>query len=49
VVESRDPTTHSRDIVGTLLITAGLGALTWGLIKTASHAWLSPYTLGFLG
>jgi EmrB/QacA subfamily drug resistance transporter len=49
VRESRDPTTHSLDIVGTVLITAGLGALTWGLIKTASHAWLSPYTLAFLG
>ena len=49
VRESRDATTHSLDIVGTILITAGLGALTWGLIKTASHAWLSPYTLGFLG
>src|SRR5207249_4953519 len=48
VVESRDSTTHSLDIMGTVLITAGLGALTWGLIKTASHAWLSPYTLGFL-
>jgi MFS family permease len=32
-----------------VLITAGLGSLTWGLIKTASHAWLSPYTLSFLG
>ncbi len=49
VRESRDSTTHSLDIVGTVLITAGLGALTWGLIKTASHSWLSPYTLAFLG
>ena len=48
VAESRDPTTHSLDIVGTVLITAGLGALTWGLIKTASHAWLGSYTLSFL-
>jgi EmrB/QacA subfamily drug resistance transporter len=48
VVESRDPSARSLDVVGTVLISAGLFALTWGLIKTASHAWLSGYTLGFL-
>ncbi len=48
VVESRDQKTHSLDVVGTALVTGGLFLLTWGLIKTASHAWLSVYTLGFL-
>jgi EmrB/QacA subfamily drug resistance transporter len=48
VVESRDPSAHSLDVVGTVLISAGLFALSWGLIKTATHAWLSPYTLSFL-
>ena len=48
VVESRDPTSHSLDIVGTLLVTSSLFLLTFGLIKTTSHAWLSAYTLSFL-
>ena len=48
VIESRDPSAHSLDIVGTVLISAGLFALTWGLIQTASHAWLGAYTLSFL-
>jgi EmrB/QacA subfamily drug resistance transporter len=48
VVESRDPTSHSLDIVGTVLVTTSLFLLTWGLIKTTSHAWLSAYTLSFL-
>ena len=33
---------------GTALITAGLGTLTWGLINTDTHSWLSAYTLAFL-
>jgi EmrB/QacA subfamily drug resistance transporter len=48
VIESRDPTSHSLDIVGTLLVTSSLFLLTFGLIKTTSHAWLSAYTLSFL-
>jgi EmrB/QacA subfamily drug resistance transporter len=48
VVESRDPSAHSLDIVGTVLISAGLFALTYGLIKTANHAWLGAYTLSFM-
>jgi EmrB/QacA subfamily drug resistance transporter len=48
VIESRDPSARSLDIVGTVLISAGLFLLTWGLIKTASHSWLGAYTLGFL-
>jgi EmrB/QacA subfamily drug resistance transporter len=48
VIESRDPGARRLDIVGTVLITSGLFLLTWGLIKTTDHAWLSLYTLGFL-
>ncbi len=49
VVESRDTTTQSLDLIGVVLVTAGLFSLTWGLIKTGSHSWTSPYILGFLG
>src|SRR5881227_836422 len=49
VVESRDPSARSLDIVGTVLISASLFSLTWGLIKTANHAWLGTYTLAFIG
>jgi EmrB/QacA subfamily drug resistance transporter len=48
VAESRDPNTRTLDVTGTVLITAGLFSLTWGLIKTTSHSWTSLYTLGFL-
>ena len=48
VSESRDPGTRSLDVPGTALITAGLGTLTWGLINTDTHSWLSTYTLAFL-
>jgi EmrB/QacA subfamily drug resistance transporter len=48
VIESRDPHAHKLDIVGTVLVTAALFLLTWGLIKTTDHPWLSAYTLSFL-
>lgn len=48
VRESRDTTTASLDIPGTGLITLGLLALVWALIKSSSHGWGSGYTLGFL-
>ena len=48
VIESRDPQARKLDLPGTVLVTGGLFALTWALIKTDSHAWLSTYTLGFL-
>jgi EmrB/QacA subfamily drug resistance transporter len=48
VAESRDPTARRLDLVGTVLVTASLFLLTWGLIKTTEHAWLSAYTLSFL-
>ena len=43
VAESRDPRATQLDIVGTVLVTAGLFALVFGLIQTNSHSWLSPY------
>jgi EmrB/QacA subfamily drug resistance transporter len=48
VAESSDTTTRNLDVPGTFLITAGLFSLNWGLINTAKHAWVSPYTLTFL-
>jgi EmrB/QacA subfamily drug resistance transporter len=48
VIESRDPNARTLDIVGTGLVTSALFLLTWGLIKTTDHPWLSAYTLTFL-
>jgi EmrB/QacA subfamily drug resistance transporter len=49
VAESRDTRTKSLDIVGTVLVTSGLFALTFGLIETNSRSWLSPEILALLG
>jgi EmrB/QacA subfamily drug resistance transporter len=49
VAESRDVTSQSLDVVGTVLVTSGLLALTYGLIKTNDHSWTSPLILGLLG
>jgi EmrB/QacA subfamily drug resistance transporter len=49
VAESRDTSTRSLDVLGTVLVTGALSSLTWGLIETNSHSWLSSYTLTFLG
>jgi EmrB/QacA subfamily drug resistance transporter len=48
VVESRDPKVRSFDILGTVLVTAGLFSLVWALIRTNSHSWQSAQTIGFL-
>jgi EmrB/QacA subfamily drug resistance transporter len=48
VQESRDPKARGFDIVGTVLVTAGLFSLVWGLIGTNSHSWTSGQTVGFL-
>jgi EmrB/QacA subfamily drug resistance transporter len=48
VQESKDPTARSFDVVGTLLVTGGLFALVWALIRTNSHSWQSGQTVGFL-
>ena len=49
VKESKDPTAKHLDLPGTTLVTGGLLALVWALIKSGSHSWGSAYTLGFLG
>ncbi len=49
VAESRDTRSKSLDVVGTVLITAGLFALTFGLIETNSRSWFSPEIMGLLG
>src|SRR4029079_6810396 len=48
VHESRDPNARRFDIVGTVLVTAGLFSLVWALIRTNSHSWSSPQTIGLL-
>ena len=48
VDESRDPKARTLDIPGTVLVTAGLFALVYGLIETNTHPWLSAFTLGWL-
>jgi EmrB/QacA subfamily drug resistance transporter len=48
VDESRDPGETRLDIPGTVLVTAGLFSLVYGLIETNTHAWLSAFTLGWL-
>jgi predicted MFS family arabinose efflux permease len=48
VAESRDPETHTIDVVGTVLVTGALFTLVWALIETTSHSWTSLYTIGFL-
>ncbi len=48
VDESRDTSTTSIDVVGTVLITAGLFLLTFGLIETNTHSWTSPFILSLL-
>jgi EmrB/QacA subfamily drug resistance transporter len=49
VDDSRDPTAKTLDIPGTVLVTGGLFALVYGLIKTNTHPWISGFTLGWLG
>ena len=49
VVESRDPTRQARSTSSAPCSSpAACSRSTWGLIKTDSHSWTSPYTLGFL-
>ncbi len=45
VLESRDPTVKSLDVVGTILVTVGLFGLVFALIGTSDHPWLAPATL----
>jgi MFS transporter, DHA2 family, methylenomycin A resistance protein len=45
VRESRDQGARSLDPVGTVLVTVGLFLLTFAVIETNVHHWLSTYTL----
>ena len=49
VRESSDSTVKSLDVVGTILVTAGLFGLTYALIGTSDSAWVSVRTLGLIG
>jgi EmrB/QacA subfamily drug resistance transporter len=49
VVESKDPASTKLDVIGTILVTGGLFALTFGLIKTTDHSWTSALVVGLLG
>jgi EmrB/QacA subfamily drug resistance transporter len=49
VRESRDPEARRLDPVGALLVASGLFLLTFAVIETNEHAWLSAYTLSLLG
>jgi EmrB/QacA subfamily drug resistance transporter len=50
VQESRDESGQvSTDIPGTLLITAAIGSLTYGLIEAGNRGWTDPLILTMLG
>lgn len=47
VRESRDTSgTVATDVPGTVLVTAAIGSLTWGLIEAGERGWTSPFVLG---
>jgi len=48
VRESRDETVRSLDVVGTLIVTAGLFLLTYGVIGANDHPWVSWNALGLI-
>jgi MFS transporter, DHA2 family, methylenomycin A resistance protein len=49
VRESRNPLARRLDPVGALLAAGGVLVLTYAVIETNQHAWLSASTLGLLG
>jgi EmrB/QacA subfamily drug resistance transporter len=46
--ESRDPHARRLDLLGALLISSALFCLTFALIETSAHGWLSTFTLSIL-
>src|SRR5262245_42433069 len=49
VRESRDTSgTVATDVPGTVLITAAVGSLTWGLIQAGDRGWTDTYIVGAL-
>jgi EmrB/QacA subfamily drug resistance transporter len=50
VRESRDTSgTVATDIPGTVLVTAAIASLTWGLIEAGDRGWTSPFVIATLG
>lgn len=50
VRESRDTSgTVATDIPGTVLVTAAIASLTWGLIEAGDRGWSSPFVMATLG
>ena len=50
VRESRDTSgTVATDIPGTVLVTAAIASLTWGLIEAGERGWTSPFVIATLG
>jgi MFS transporter, DHA2 family, methylenomycin A resistance protein len=49
VAESRDPHARGLDPLGAVLIALALGTLSFALIETDAHGWLSAFTLGLIG
>jgi DHA2 family methylenomycin A resistance protein-like MFS transporter len=49
VRESRDPGARRLDPLGTVLVASGLVLLTYGLVETNEHHWLSAYSLALFG
>ena len=49
VRESRNPGARRLDLVGALLVSSALFCLSYTLLRTHEHAWLSPFTLASLG
>lgn len=49
VAESRDPHARRLDPLGAVLIALTLGTLSFALIETNAHGWLSAFTLGLTG
>jgi MFS family permease len=48
VSESRDPEAHRLDLVGTILVTSGLGGLVFGLIESSAFGFGDPEVLAAL-
>ena len=49
VPESRDPAAPRLDILGSVLSTAGLTALVWGIIEAPTKGWTDPTILAAFG
>lgn len=49
LAESRNPAAHRLDLLGQVLVIAGLTALTYGLIEGQSMGWGSPLILALFG